>query len=119
MAITTREGATAQTRQRSRIKSTRISTEVTTKDTCQKSLAKIERATVAVLLCLTEVDKSSGAAHRVFRTMEDCDAEIDSYSIEFNRQRREEHRPLGPPDDNMAVPTPVFSVVILEFCYIG
>ncbi|KAK9484161.1 hypothetical protein V1527DRAFT_484194 [Lipomyces starkeyi] len=51
-----------------------------------------KKATVAVLLCLTV----SGAAHRVFRTTEDCDAEIDRYSIEFNRQRREEHRPLKP-----------------------
>ncbi|KAK9313934.1 hypothetical protein V1524DRAFT_434575 [Lipomyces starkeyi] len=38
------------------------------------------------------------AAHRVFRTMEDCDAEIDTYGVD--RQRREEHRPLGPLEYN-------------------
>ncbi|KAK9490779.1 hypothetical protein V1508DRAFT_406109 [Lipomyces doorenjongii] len=56
-----------------------------------------QKSTVAVLLCLTEVDKNSGAAHRVFRTVEDRNAEMQTYFIEFNRQRREEHRPLGPP----------------------
>ncbi|KAK9345940.1 hypothetical protein V1522DRAFT_351548, partial [Lipomyces starkeyi] len=35
---------------------------------------------------------------RVFRTMEDCDAEIDTYGVD--RQRREEHRPLGPLEYN-------------------
>ncbi|KAK9238508.1 hypothetical protein V1525DRAFT_341343, partial [Lipomyces kononenkoae] len=55
-----------------------------------------EEATVAVLLCLTEVGKSSGAARRVFRTAEMRNAEIVTYGIEFNRQRRDEHRPLGP-----------------------
>ncbi|KAK9246528.1 hypothetical protein V1506DRAFT_456806 [Lipomyces tetrasporus] len=59
-----------------------------------------KKATVAVLLCLTEVDKSSGAAHQVFRTIEECDAEIERYGVEFNRQRREEHRPLGPFEHN-------------------
>ncbi|KAK9343246.1 hypothetical protein V1522DRAFT_438304 [Lipomyces starkeyi] len=59
-----------------------------------------KKATVAVLCCLTEVDKSSGAAHRVFRTIEDCDAEVDRYGVEFNRQRREDHCPLGPLEYN-------------------
>ncbi|KAK9431759.1 hypothetical protein V1505DRAFT_367796 [Lipomyces doorenjongii] len=59
-----------------------------------------KKATVAVLLCLTEVDKNSGAAHRVFRTVEDRNAEMQTYLIEFNRQRREEHRPLGPLEYN-------------------
>ncbi|KAK9482512.1 hypothetical protein V1527DRAFT_485654 [Lipomyces starkeyi] len=59
-----------------------------------------KRATVAILLCLTEVDKSSGAARQLFRTIEDCDAEVDRYAVEFNRQRREEHRPLGPLEHN-------------------
>ncbi|KAK9357736.1 hypothetical protein V1504DRAFT_33158 [Lipomyces starkeyi] len=59
-----------------------------------------KKATVAVLLCLTEIGKSSGAAHQVFRTIEDRDAEIDTYGIEFNRQRMEEHRPLGPLEYN-------------------
>ncbi|KAK9312238.1 hypothetical protein V1524DRAFT_418303 [Lipomyces starkeyi] len=57
-------------------------------------------ATVAVLLCLTEVDKNSGAAHRVFRNIDDRKAEIQTYGIEFNRQRRQEHRPLGPLEYN-------------------
>ncbi|KAK9368016.1 hypothetical protein V1509DRAFT_640255 [Lipomyces kononenkoae] len=62
----------------------------------------IERkeATVAVLLCLTEIDKSAGAANRVFQTIEDLNAEIQTYAIEFNSQRREEHRPLGPLEYN-------------------
>ncbi|KAK9348974.1 hypothetical protein V1522DRAFT_397032 [Lipomyces starkeyi] len=59
-----------------------------------------KKATVAVLLCLTEVDKSSGATHRVFRTIEDCDAELERYGFEFNRQRREEHRLVGPLEYN-------------------
>ncbi|KAK9358511.1 hypothetical protein V1504DRAFT_460835 [Lipomyces starkeyi] len=59
-----------------------------------------KEATVAVLLCLTEVDKNSGAAHRVFRNIDDRKAEIQTYGIEFNRQRREEHRPLGPLEYN-------------------
>ncbi|KAK9365211.1 hypothetical protein V1509DRAFT_633930 [Lipomyces kononenkoae] len=59
-----------------------------------------KEATVAVLLCLTEVDKDSGAALRVFPTIEDRNAEIQTCLIEFNRQRREEHRPLGPLEYN-------------------
>ncbi|KAJ8104340.1 hypothetical protein POJ06DRAFT_285280 [Lipomyces tetrasporus] len=54
-----------------------------------------KQATVAVLLCLTEVDRNSGAAHRVFHTIEDRNAEMQTYLIEFNRQRRVERRPLG------------------------
>ncbi|KAK9236697.1 hypothetical protein V1525DRAFT_378874, partial [Lipomyces kononenkoae] len=59
-----------------------------------------KQATVAVLLCLTEVDKNSGAAHRVFRTIEARNAEMQTYLTEFNRQRRVEHRLLGPLEYN-------------------
>ncbi|KAK9429323.1 hypothetical protein V1505DRAFT_374450, partial [Lipomyces doorenjongii] len=59
-----------------------------------------KEATVAMLLCLTEVDKNSGAAHRVFRTIEDRNAEMQTCLIEFNRQRRVEHRTLGPLEYN-------------------
>ncbi|KAK9373217.1 uncharacterized protein V1513DRAFT_433022 [Lipomyces chichibuensis] len=68
----------------------------------QATMWWIERkqATVAMLLCLTEIGKSSWAAIRVFRTIEDHYVEIDVYGMEFNRQRREEHRPLGPLEYN-------------------
>ncbi|KAK9236602.1 hypothetical protein V1525DRAFT_389335 [Lipomyces kononenkoae] len=59
-----------------------------------------KKATVAVLCSLTEVDKSSGAPHRAFRTIEDCDTEVDRYGVEFNRQRRDENCPLGPLEYN-------------------
>ncbi|KAK9427204.1 hypothetical protein V1505DRAFT_402680 [Lipomyces doorenjongii] len=59
-----------------------------------------KKATVAVLCCLTEVDKSSGAPHRVFQNIEECDMEVDRYGVEFDRQRRDENCPLGPLEYN-------------------
>ncbi|KAK9235979.1 hypothetical protein V1525DRAFT_347129 [Lipomyces kononenkoae] len=57
-------------------------------------------ATVAVLCCLTEVDKSSGAPHRVFQNIEQYGMEVDRYGVEFDRQRRDENCPLGPLEYN-------------------
>ncbi|KAK9236432.1 hypothetical protein V1525DRAFT_444409 [Lipomyces kononenkoae] len=59
-----------------------------------------KKATVAVLLCLTEVDKSSGEVRREFGTTEELDAEIEAIGREFYRQRREHPRILAPLEYN-------------------
>ncbi|KAK9359704.1 hypothetical protein V1504DRAFT_485023 [Lipomyces starkeyi] len=51
---------------------------------------------VAILLCLTERHKSSGAARRVFRSKEDKDAEMEKYIEAFDRQQRQGNHALGP-----------------------
>ncbi|KAK9343143.1 hypothetical protein V1522DRAFT_424372 [Lipomyces starkeyi] len=53
----------------------------------QKWWIEQKKATVEVLLCLTEVDKSSGAAHGLFRTMEDSDTEIRALNSTDNGGR--------------------------------
>ncbi|KAK9371427.1 hypothetical protein V1509DRAFT_651002 [Lipomyces kononenkoae] len=42
-----------------------------------------KKATVAVLCCLTEVDKSFGAPHRIFQNIEECDMEVDRYGNHY------------------------------------
>ncbi|KAK9326967.1 hypothetical protein V1520DRAFT_284324 [Lipomyces starkeyi] len=51
---------------------------------------------VAILLCLTERHKSSGATRRVFRSEEDMDAEMEKYIEAFDRQQRQGNHALGP-----------------------
>ncbi|KAK9372461.1 uncharacterized protein V1513DRAFT_433764 [Lipomyces chichibuensis] len=59
-----------------------------------------KKAAIAVMLCLTEVDRSSGKIHREFGTVQELNAELKTISSEFYRQRREGPRLFAPLEYN-------------------